>query len=399
MEGQQSMVLWIMFAAGMMFSVLLIMAWIFIKRTAYLSPVKRELKKEKQWLRRGEYNAAMVKGRQNLELLFKVVAANNGIRLDNTAAAQANARSVQERNHGCRGRAGRNRVMTHQQFGWWMEENGYLDRVAKWEMNQVRLIGNKAVHENFISKEDAWNQYNYLEDILKLVSEKHPVGGKRKGGARSRGTERGPRVPESEGGRKAQKKNGKEGRDRNGKKDGAGEKPGNEKKSGNEKKPGNEKKSGNEKKPGNEKKTGNGKRPENGKKPGNEKKPENGKKPGNEKRLENDKKSGNGKKDRQAAAKSPQELQETGKTAKKPSRRRRKKPKAPELSKTLGLPEAKKPEAAAPEEKKELPAPEGQKEPAKKSGNHRRRRRRKPAGASPSAGGTQGTVAAVAAKG
>ena len=53
MEGQQSMVLWIMFAAGMMFSVLLIMAWIFIKRTAYLSPVKRELKKEKQWLRRG----------------------------------------------------------------------------------------------------------------------------------------------------------------------------------------------------------------------------------------------------------------------------------------------------------------------------------------------------------
>ena len=391
MEGQQSMVLWIMFAAGMMFSVLLIMAWIFIKRTAYLSPVKRELKKEKQWLRRGEYNAAMVKGRQNLELLFKVVAANNGIRLDNTAAAQANARSVQERNHGCRGRAGRNRVMTHQQFGWWMEENGYLDRVAKWEMNQVRLIGNKAVHENFISKEDAWNQYNYLEDILKLVSEKHPVGGKRKGGARSRGTERGPRVPE--GGRKAQKKNGKEGRDRNGKKAGTGEKPGNEKKSGNEKKPGNEKKSGNEKKPGNEK------RPENGKKPGNEKKPENGKKPGNEKRLENDKKSGNGKKDRQAAAKSPQEFQEPDKTAKKPSRRRRKKPKTPETSKTLGLPEAKKPEAAAPEEKKELPAPEGQKEPAKKSGNHRRRRRRKPAGASPSAGGTQGTVAAVAAKG
>lgn len=393
MEGQQNMVLWIMFAAGMVFSVLLIMAWIFIKRTAYLSPVKRELKKEKQWLRRGEYNAAMVKGRQNLELLFKVVAANNGIRLDNTAAAQANARSVQERNHGRRGRSGRNRVMTHQQFGWWMEENGYLDRVAKWEMNQVRLIGNKAVHENFISKEDAWNQYNYLEDILKMVSEKHPVGGKRKGGARSRGTERGPRVPETEGGRKAQKKNGKEGRDRNGKKDGAGEKPGNEKKSGNEKKPGNEKKSGNEKKPGNEK------RPENGKKPGNEKKPENGKKPGNEKRLENDKKSGNGKKDRQAAAKSPQELQESDKTAKKPSRRRRKKPKTPETSKSPGLSEAKKPEAAAPEEKKELPAPEGQKEPAKKSGNHRRRRRRKPAGTAPAAAGAQGTVAAVAAKG
>lgn len=459
MEGQQNMVLWIMFAAGMVFSVLLIMAWIFIKRTAYLSPVKRELKKEKQWLRRGEYNAAMVKGRQNLELLFKVVAANNGIRLDNTAAAQANARSVQERNHGRRGRSGRNRVMTHQQFGWWMEENGYLDRVAKWEMNQVRLIGNKAVHENFISKEDAWNQYNYLEDILKMVSEKHPVGGKRKGGARSRGTERGPRVPETEGGRKAQKKNGKEGRDRNGKKDGAGEKPGNEKKSGS------------------------GKRPENGKKTENEKKPENGKKPGNEKRLENDKKSGNGKgpgqagkkqsgikteekkqtekpqtgkregqtevpgtgnsgrgngaqgketdrtgnrkKDGQAAAnpqtaekpqmtskpqskpqtelegkeKSPQELQETGKTAKKPSRRRRKKPKAPETSKTPGLSEEKKPAAPAPEEKKELPAPEGQKEPAKKSGNHRRRRRRKPSETAPAAVGAQGTVAAVAAKG
>ena len=423
MEGQQSMVLWIMFAAGMMFSVLLIMAWIFIKRTAYLSPVKRELKKEKQWLRRGEYNAAMVKGRQNLELLFKVVAANNGIRLDNTAAAQANARSVQERNHGCRGRAGRNRVMTHQQFGWWMEENGYLDRVAKWEMNQVRLIGNKAVHENFISKEDAWNQYNYLEDILKLVSEKHPVGGKRKGGARSRGTERGPRVPEVGRRRKAQKKNGKEGRDRNGKKDGAGEKPGNEKKSGNEKKPGNEKKSGNEKKPGNEKKTGNGKRPENGKKPGNEKKPENGKKPGNEKRLENDKKSGNGKKDRQAAAKShgrkaqmtekPQlKLRRSRKAGKNPSRssrnqtrRRKSRPDGEEksqrlrrLSKTPGLSEAKKPEAAAPEEKKELPAPEGQKEPAKKSGNHRRRRR-KPAGTAPAAAGAQGTVAAVAAKG
>ena len=151
-----------MFAAGMMFSVLLIMAWIFIKRTAYLSPVKRELKKEKQWLRRGEYNAAMVKGRQNLELLFKVVAANNGIRLDNTAAAQANARSVQERNHGCRGRAGRNRVMTHQQFGWWMEENGYLDRVAKWEMNQVRLIGNKAVHENDNTAYNANQAYQLL---------------------------------------------------------------------------------------------------------------------------------------------------------------------------------------------------------------------------------------------
>ena len=183
MEGQQSMVLWIMFAAGMMFSVLLIMAWIFIKRTAYLSPVKRELKKEKQWLRRGEYNAAMVKGRQNLELLFKVVAANNGIRLDNTAAAQANARSGQERNHGRRGRSGRNRVMTHQQFGWWMEENGYLDRVGKWELNEIRVIGNKAVHENYVSKEDAWNQYNYMEDVLRIVADHHANRRKQRGPA------------------------------------------------------------------------------------------------------------------------------------------------------------------------------------------------------------------------
>ena len=45
--------------------------------TAHLAPVKRELKKEKQWLRRGEYNAAMVKGRQNLELFLKLVAEFN----------------------------------------------------------------------------------------------------------------------------------------------------------------------------------------------------------------------------------------------------------------------------------------------------------------------------------
>ena len=44
---------------------------------AHLAPVKRELKKEKQWLRRGEYNAAMVKGRQNLELFLKLVAEFN----------------------------------------------------------------------------------------------------------------------------------------------------------------------------------------------------------------------------------------------------------------------------------------------------------------------------------
>ena len=60
----------------------------------HLAPVKRELKKEKQWLRRGEYNAAMVKGRQNLELFLKLVAEFNGIELDNSAQAMANARAV-----------------------------------------------------------------------------------------------------------------------------------------------------------------------------------------------------------------------------------------------------------------------------------------------------------------
>ncbi len=149
----------------------------FIKKTAYLNPVKRELKKEKQWLRRGEFNAAMVKGRQNLELLLKLVAENNGIQLDNTAQAVANAKTQLEKNG--RRNPSRKNVMTHQQFGWWMEENGYLDRVAKWEMNEVRVIGNKAVHENFSSKEEAWTQFNYLEDILKTVAEKH-AGHKRK---------------------------------------------------------------------------------------------------------------------------------------------------------------------------------------------------------------------------
>ena len=167
--------------------VVLLAVLIFRKRTAYLEPVKRELKKEKQWLRRGEYNAAMVKGRQNLELLLKLVAEKNGIQLDNTAKAQANAREMEEReNQGGRGKyegTGRRRkslsVMTHHQFNGWMTENGYLDRVARWEMNQVRIIGNKAVHENYSDKEDAWNQYNYLEDILKTVTEKSQKPGKR----------------------------------------------------------------------------------------------------------------------------------------------------------------------------------------------------------------------------
>lgn len=146
------------------------------KRTAYLGPVKEELQKEKLWLRRGEHNAAMVKGRQNLELLLKLVAENNGIQLDNTAQAVANAREEEERrnqkgrkNHYGHGKT--RTVMTHQQFNRWLFENGYLDRVARWEMNQVRLIGNKAVHENYADKDAAWNQYNYLEDILKTVTE------------------------------------------------------------------------------------------------------------------------------------------------------------------------------------------------------------------------------------
>ena len=143
---------------------------------AHLSPVRRELKKEKAWLRRGEYNAAMVKGRQNLELLLKLVAEFHGIQLDNTAQAVANAKAGPEKNvflaHRRQGRRVK-KVMTHQQFGWWLDANGYLDRFGKWELNEIRLIGNKAVHENYASKEDAWSQYNYLEDVFKLISEKN----------------------------------------------------------------------------------------------------------------------------------------------------------------------------------------------------------------------------------
>lgn len=151
-------------------------------RTAYLGPVKEELQKEKAWLRRGEYNAAMVRGRQNLELLLKLVAEKNGIRLDNSAKAQANAKEEAER-RSQDGRGGHKKVqkvMTHHQFNRWLSENGYLDRVARWEMNQVRIIGNKAVHEGYADKDDAWNQFNYLEDVLKTITEhsqnpkKHP---------------------------------------------------------------------------------------------------------------------------------------------------------------------------------------------------------------------------------
>ena len=148
-------------------------------RTAYLGPVKEELQKEKAWLRRGEYNAAMVKGRQNLELLLKLVAEKNGIQLDNSAKAQADAKEEAERRNqelrgGNSGRGGKKRlkVMTYQQFNRWLSDNGYLDRVARWEMNQVRVIGNKAVHEGYADKDDATNQFNYLEDILKTITEK-----------------------------------------------------------------------------------------------------------------------------------------------------------------------------------------------------------------------------------
>lgn len=175
------------------------------KRTAYLGPVKEELQKEKMWLRRGEYNAAMVKGRQNLELLLKLVAEKNGIQLDNTAQAVANAKEESERrgrtNRGGRGKA--KKVMTHQQFYRWLSENGYLDRVARWEMNQVRIIGNKAVHENFADKDDAWNQYNYLEDILKTVTEKS-----QKPGRRQERKDGGKQQEKKDGGRQKGKKSG-----------------------------------------------------------------------------------------------------------------------------------------------------------------------------------------------
>ena len=74
MNGQQ----WAPMCAGFAVAVVLflVLGYFLRKRdmTAHLAPVKRELKKEKQWLRRGEYNAAMVKGRQNLELFLKLVA-------------------------------------------------------------------------------------------------------------------------------------------------------------------------------------------------------------------------------------------------------------------------------------------------------------------------------------
>ena len=175
MNGQQLAPMTVGFAIAVV--LILVIGFFRRKRNmiAHLASVKRELKKEKQWLRRGEYNAAMVKGRQNLELFLKLVAEFNGIELDNSAQAMANARSSsdgrgQRETYRMNGRK-RQRVMTFQQFGWWLDENGYLDRVGKWELNEIRVIGNKAVHENYVSKEDAWNQYNYMEDLLRIVKE------------------------------------------------------------------------------------------------------------------------------------------------------------------------------------------------------------------------------------
>lgn len=187
MNGQQ----WAPMCAGFAVAVVLflVLGYFLRKRdmTAHLAPVKRELKKEKQWLRRGEYNAAMVKGRQNLELFLKLVAEFNGIKLDNSAQAMANAKSGpdgrgQRETYRMNGRK-RQRVMTFQQFGWWLDENGYLDRVGKWELNEIRVIGNKAVHENYVSKEDAWNQYNYMEDVLRIVADHHANRRKQRGPA------------------------------------------------------------------------------------------------------------------------------------------------------------------------------------------------------------------------
>lgn len=184
------------FAIAAVLFLIVIYFWRKRNMTAHLAPVKRELKKEKQWLRRGEYNAAMVKGRQNLELFLKLVAEFNGIELDNSAQAMANAKNGadgrgQRETYRMNGRK-RQRVMTFQQFGWWLDENGYLDRVGKWELNEIRVIGNKAVHENYVSKEDAYNQYNYMEDLLKIVSDRHA----------NRHRQRGPEIKKSQAGRR-----------------------------------------------------------------------------------------------------------------------------------------------------------------------------------------------------
>ena len=170
----------------------------FWKRTGhgmFTSDVRRVLKKVRQWLRRGEYNAAMVKGRQNLELLLKSVADEVGIEIDNTASAAAGPKGGGGKNGGGKNsrrpdrntgkRRGRksSKPMTNQEFCRWLGEKGYLDRVSRWELNEIRIIGNKAVHENFDSRDEAWNQYNYLEDLLRTFSAQNwdrPERGKKK---------------------------------------------------------------------------------------------------------------------------------------------------------------------------------------------------------------------------
>ena len=72
MDGQAGWILGLL--ALMTGGGLLAALWRKTNHGAFLGEVRRELKKERSWLRRGEYNAAMVKGRQNLELLLKSVA-------------------------------------------------------------------------------------------------------------------------------------------------------------------------------------------------------------------------------------------------------------------------------------------------------------------------------------
>ena len=68
MNGQQ----WAPMCAGFAVAVVLflVLGYFLRKRdmTAHLAPVKRELKKEKQWLRRGEYNAASFRQQTHLRL-------------------------------------------------------------------------------------------------------------------------------------------------------------------------------------------------------------------------------------------------------------------------------------------------------------------------------------------
>ena len=191
MEGQLNMVLWSIVALAVAGAGGFL--WVKLKRVVYLNLVRHEMKKEKQWLRRGEYNAAMVKGRQNLELLLKLAAEYHGIEIDNTAQA-VNVRGEPMNGKMNRGRR-RQRVMTNQQFCWYLDEKGYLDRVAKWELNQIRIIGNKAVHENFSAKDEAWNQYTYLEDILKVVTEEPPKLARRPRAARRTQTDEAQNIP------------------------------------------------------------------------------------------------------------------------------------------------------------------------------------------------------------